>query len=270
MGVSDTSPDYQGFHSFERIEPMTTETNSLDFTNRLLEPHRDSASPLLTWYGQPGERVELSGHVFDNWVAKSANLLAEEFDAGPGSCVLIDLPTHWKSLAIGFAVLSTGGELRVATAVQGAGTPAPVPGAVPPDLVVTAEPAAAAAAFPQAEILAVALGSLALSFDGELPPGALDYVGEVRGFGDYYLADPVPATGVALGSADGSGEISYADLFGLEAAEGTALLGPGAALGTALQAAVSQWRGASPLVLLGAGAPVTQRLLDDERVARRL
>ncbi|WP_372696913.1 TIGR03089 family protein [Arthrobacter sp. JSM 101049] len=246
---------------------MSTETNSLDFTNRLLSRHRDSASPLLTWYGQPGERVELSGHVFDNWVAKSANLLAEEFDTGPGSCVLIDLPAHWKSLAIGFAVLSTGAEIRVVPAQDGG---APAPGDAAPDLVVTGEPVAAAGAFPQAEILAVALGSLALSFPGELPAGALDYVGEVRGFGDYYLADPVPATGVALGHPDGSGELSYAELFGLEAGEGTALLGPGSAFAAALRAAVSQWRGASPLVLLGAEAPVTQRILDDERVAHRL
>lgn len=249
---------------------MTTETNSLDFTNRLLARHRDSASPLLTWYGQPGERVELSGHVFDNWVAKSANLLAEEFDAGPGTRVLVDLPAHWKSLAIGFAVLSTGADLHVAASTGGADASAPAPAAASPDLVVTGDPMAAAAAFPQAEVLAVALGSLDLSFSGELPPGALDYAGEVRGFGDHYLADPVPATGVALGCADGSGDLSYADLFGVEAVEGTTLLGPGAPLGTALRAAVSQWRGSAPLVLLGAGAPVTQRLLDDERVTRRL
>lgn len=255
---------------------MPTDTNSLDFTDRLLARHRGSASPLLTWYGDPGERVELSGHVFDNWVAKSANLLAEEFDAGPGTRVLIELPAHWKSLAIGFAVLSTGAQILVPAGTMGPPTGAsghdggaPDRGAGPPELVVTDEPVAAAAAFPEADIVAVALGSLALSFPGELPSGALDYAGEVRGFGDYYLADPVPAAGAALATADGTEGLSYAELFGLEAVEGTALLGPGEDFAVALRAAVAQWRGSSPLVLLGGGATVTQRILDDERVARR-
>lgn len=259
---------------------MATDANSLDFTERLLGRHRGSAAPLLTWYGEPGERVELSGHVFDNWVAKSANLLAEEFDAGPGTRVLIELPAHWKSLAIGFAVLATGAEIIVPAAGMAglAGLPQAAPGhdggapadAGPsPDLVVTGEPVAAAEAFPQAEIVAVALGSLALSFTGDLPSGALDYAGEVRGFGDYYLADPVPAAGPALTAADGSAGLRYAQLFGPDAGEGTALLGPGVDFAVALHAAVSQWRGSSPLVLLGDGAAVTQRILEDERVVRR-
>ncbi|WP_417217014.1 TIGR03089 family protein [Arthrobacter sp.] len=244
---------------------MATDTDSLDFTERLLARHRGSAAPLLTWYGDPGERVELSGHVFDNWVAKSANLLSEEYDAGPGTRVLVDVPAHWKSLAIGFAVLATGAEILVpSTAPAGsAGS------AGEPDLVVTDDPLAAAEAHPQAEIMAVALGALALSFPGALPSGALDYASEVRGFGDYFLADPVPSTAPALTVVDGSEALDYSGLFGVDAAEGTALLGPGADYSVALRVAIQQWNGTSPLVLLGAGATATQRILDDERVLRR-
>lgn len=252
---------------------MTTDTDSLDFTNRLLSRHRDSASPMLTWYGDPGERVELSGHVFDNWVAKSANLLAEEFDAGPGTRVLLDLPAHWKSLAIGFAVWSTGAEL--VTTVLDAESPlheaAGRSGAAGSfDLVFTGDPATATEVFPAAEVVAVGLESLALSFPGEVPSGCMDYVAEVRGFGDYYLADRVPGAAPALTTDDGNGDLDYAGLFSLPASQGTALLGPITDLTTTLRAAVAQWRGDSPLVLLGPGASPTSRILEDERVSRRL
>ena len=44
-----------------------------------------STSPRLTWYGPDSERVELSGRVLDNWVAKTSNLLQDELDAEPGT-----------------------------------------------------------------------------------------------------------------------------------------------------------------------------------------
>ena len=57
---------------------------------------RDAAAPLVTFYDDAtGERVELSGATLGNWVAKTANLLQEEFDVGPGSTVAVALPVHW-------------------------------------------------------------------------------------------------------------------------------------------------------------------------------
>ena len=41
------------------------------------------ARPAPPWYGDDGERVELSGPVLAQWVTKTANLLVEELDAGP-------------------------------------------------------------------------------------------------------------------------------------------------------------------------------------------
>src|SRR6478736_298469 len=70
---------------------------------------RDPARPLITHYDDStGERVELSATTLDNWVAKTANLLQEEFDVGPGSTVAVALPVHWQTAAVLLAVWSCG------------------------------------------------------------------------------------------------------------------------------------------------------------------
>jgi uncharacterized protein (TIGR03089 family) len=54
--------------------------------------------PFLTWYDdERTERVELSFRTFDNWVAKTANLLVEELGAGPGDRVGALLVDHWQT-----------------------------------------------------------------------------------------------------------------------------------------------------------------------------
>ena len=110
---------------------MTFDTDSLSPVEALLSPVRHSTHPWLTWYSQNGERVELSGRVFDNWVAKSANLLSEEFDLAPGDTVATDMPGHWKSAALALACWHLGAELRCVA-------PGTDPGTV--DLFVTAYP----------------------------------------------------------------------------------------------------------------------------------
>jgi len=70
---------------------------------------RDPARPLLTHYDDStGERLELSATTLDNWVAKTANLLQEEFDVGPGSTVAVALPVHWQTAAVLLGVWSCG------------------------------------------------------------------------------------------------------------------------------------------------------------------
>jgi uncharacterized protein (TIGR03089 family) len=79
---------------------------------------RNAASPLVTFYDDvSAERTELSATTLANWVAKTANLLQEEFDVGPGSTVALALPVHWQTAAVllgvwscGAAVLDTAGE----------------------------------------------------------------------------------------------------------------------------------------------------------------
>jgi uncharacterized protein (TIGR03089 family) len=70
---------------------------------------RDPARPLLTYYDDAtGERVELSATTLDNWVAKTANLLQDEFDIGPGSTVAVALPVHWQTAAVLLGTWSCG------------------------------------------------------------------------------------------------------------------------------------------------------------------
>lgn len=81
----------------------------------------DPSIPWVTWYGpfSPNDpppttmadlaRVELSRATFDNWVAKAAGLLADEFDVTEGTDVGIDLSVHWLAPVWVWAVWSLGG-----------------------------------------------------------------------------------------------------------------------------------------------------------------
>lgn len=70
---------------------------------------RDAAAPLVTFYDDStGERVELSATTLANWVAKTANLLQDEFDVGIGSIVGVALPVHWQTAAVLLATWSCG------------------------------------------------------------------------------------------------------------------------------------------------------------------
>ncbi|WP_235928207.1 TIGR03089 family protein [Goekera deserti] len=79
---------------------------------------REPAAPLVTHYDDAtGERTELSATTLANWVAKTANLLQDEYDVGPGSTVAVALPVHWQTAAVllgawscGAAVLDTAAE----------------------------------------------------------------------------------------------------------------------------------------------------------------
>ena len=79
---------------------------------RLMDRLRPSSHPALIWYGQDGERVELSGRVLDNWAAKTANLWVDELDLQAGDVVALGDEVHWRSLAVGLGTWTMGGALR--------------------------------------------------------------------------------------------------------------------------------------------------------------
>ena len=72
----------------------------------------DPTGPRITYYDDAtGERIELSTVTLANWAAKTANLLREEFGAGPGSRVAVLLPAHWQTAAVVLGVWWIGAEV---------------------------------------------------------------------------------------------------------------------------------------------------------------
>lgn len=137
-------------------------------------------SPAMLWYSVPGERIELSGRVFDNWVAKTANFLVDECELEPGSLLALPERLHWRSLVLAVAGLRVGATL---TWQQQAG--ADVRAAFD-----TAELEGAAEEY----LLAVASEPLAPRFMGQLPAGAIDYAAEVRSYPDIYMGRAEPSS----------------------------------------------------------------------------
>lgn len=137
----------------------------------------DPGRPRITWYAAGGERVELSGRVLENWVAKTTNMLVEEFDAGPGVRVLLDMPTHWKQVVWALSVWRAGATLVLVDDIAEFTGPMP-------DVVVTSQPEQWTEVPRATRVIAIALPSLARSWDGELPRGIVDGVAEIPLFDD--------------------------------------------------------------------------------------
>ncbi|MBF0686338.1 MAG: TIGR03089 family protein [Cellulomonas sp.] len=217
---------------------------------------RDPGRPRITWYGSGGERVELSGAVLANWVSKTTNLLVEEFDAAPGTRVLVDLPAHWRSLVWALGAWRTGAEVVPADAdgraVDGGAT----------DLAVTWRPDAHTGA----DVVAVALPALARRFEGTLPPSAVDAAAAVMTYGD--VVGWVPPADPSSAAAPG---LTHEDLF-----RGAGAAAPGARVlrrvvrGPVTAAELEAWLGllavdgSVVLVLEDADVDV-DRVVSDER-----
>jgi uncharacterized protein (TIGR03089 family) len=217
-----------------------------------------STSPRLTWYGPDAERVELSGRVLDNWVAKTSNLLQDELDAEPGTRLRLDLPAHWKSVVLALAAWQLGMEVVLDAAEA--------------ELLATAEPGPGAAAGAFDTVLAVALPALAMRWQGGLPSGVVDYAAEVRSHGDVFMPHVEPEAGrravrAAAGTAHTHGEL----LDGFAAAHDDAprlLVRADEGLETALAQSLGAWKCDGSVVLVHPDVAVTQRLLGEEHVSR--
>jgi uncharacterized protein (TIGR03089 family) len=214
----------------------------------------NSTAPRLTWYGPGAERVELSGKVLDNWVAKTSNLLQDELDAGPGMRLALDLPAHWKSLVWALA----GWQLGLETVL----------GEDQADFLATAAPDAVSGNYDA--VVAVALPALAMRWDGGLPAGCLDYAAEVRSHGDVFMqhvdADP---SACAIVASDGRRHLhgDLLDGFAVRHDEGVRLHVQGSAgLEAALANALGAWRSGGSIVLTHPDVTDTGKLLAAERI----
>ncbi|MGY1781214.1 TIGR03089 family protein [Geodermatophilus sp. SYSU D01036] len=141
---------------------------------------RGPAAPLVTAYDDAtGERVELSGATLANWVAKTANLLQDEFDVGPGSTVAVALPVHWQTAAVLLGVWSCGAAV-LDTAVEDDG------GIDAADVVLAAQDRLEALEEQDPpELLGLSLHPLGLGMTGYAGP-ARDFALEVRAHGDVF------------------------------------------------------------------------------------
>jgi uncharacterized protein (TIGR03089 family) len=142
----------------------------------------NAARPLLTTYDDSsGERVELSVATVDNWVAKTANFLVDGVSAGPGDRVGLLLPAHWRTATWLLACWAAGCSARL--------------GDVQECDIVVADAARldeALAAGAQ-ETVAVSLQPLGGGL-GPLPPGVVDYGGEVLAYGDRFTPSAAAAS----------------------------------------------------------------------------
>jgi uncharacterized protein (TIGR03089 family) len=160
---------------------------------------REPAAPLITHYDDAtGERVELSALTLANWVAKTANLLQDEFDVGPGSTVAVALPVHWQTAAVLLAVWSCGATV-VDTATE---DPDRLDGI---DVVLASRDRLDALEEPEAvELLGLSLHPLGLGMTDYVGP-ARDFALEVRAHGDrfvpYEFPDPA-ARGLRVGTME--------------------------------------------------------------------
>lgn len=147
---------------------MTTLTDSL------LDPilAKDPAGPRITWYDDAtGARIELSAVTLTNWVAKTANMIRDEFGLFPGARVSVLLPAHWQSAAVLLGVWWSGAEVLLHA------DPDAELAFVTPDRLAEVD-----------EVAEVAVLSLD-AFGAPVPnlaPGLTDYATTVRVHGDRY------------------------------------------------------------------------------------
>ncbi|MFJ3957641.1 TIGR03089 family protein [Arthrobacter sp. NPDC090010] len=230
-----------------------------DFREGLTLP---AGAPRLTWYGPGGERVELSGKVLDNWIAKSANLLQDELDGAPGGSIALALPGHWKTLILAVAAMRLGMTVH------------PVQDAVADSLSETDMTATAdAGLLGQADsidtqLIAVALEALALRWSTPLPSGVLDYAAEVRNHGDVFTPWDEPDAGtVLLNIAGEEHDDDGLRTFAADLPDGArTLVNAESGLVAVLSACLGAWFNGGSVVLVHAEEAITDRLLSSERV----
>ena len=133
----------------------------------------DPARPLLTWYDDAtGDRTELSGATLDNWVAKTANLLVDGLGMGPGDRAGVLLPPHWQTAAVLLGAWAAGVEVaneKISVDV----------------IFASADRVGDAEEWGAGERFVLGLAPMALPMR-TVPSGFVDYVAEVRSFGDHF------------------------------------------------------------------------------------
>jgi uncharacterized protein (TIGR03089 family) len=176
---------------------------------------------MFTYYDDAtGERTDLTAAELGGWAAATAALLTEGCGLGRGDRVAVLLPPHWQTAAILLGAWAAG------LAADLGAAPQPVDA-----LFTTPDRIKVAAAWPAIDRYATGLLPLAAPLR-DVPPGYADYVVEVRGFGDRFVAvRPVAGSDPAIVgiSAPGGGTApSHAEVCRAATARAADLgIGPG-------------------------------------------
>ncbi len=217
------------------------------------------SEPFVTYYDLgTGERTELSGITFGNWVDKTSGLLVDELMVDPGDrvdlAVAQDHPGHWVSLVWTLACWQVGATVTIDRAASAR-------------LVVSGPGWTSYAA--ASELVACSLHPLGLGFSEVLPPTVVDYSLEVRAQPDSYAA--LPQSGLALAWLDSDRQLSQADLVAGELSADPAqrvLVRAGDAWSTTQAALVRPLlTGGSAVIVVGSDPARLARIADDERIS---
>ncbi len=136
-------------------------------------------NPAIIWYDQT-ERIELSGKVTANHIAKIANFLTYDLNITPTDTVYIHLPNHWKTTLWTLATLICGCQLRIVADLNSVDL-------LPDDVIVTNQPEQIFIHFPHIRTVAVNLHALSFAWNSELPPEIYDGIAEIIGQADTLL-----------------------------------------------------------------------------------
>lgn len=143
-------------------------------------------TPALVFYDHDGGRVELSGRVLENWVAKTANLLVDDLGLMPTDRVLLEPTVHWRTAVVVAGAWRVGATVVLADSPENNGAGMALAVRMAPE----AQPSSGEAdAFGAAagDLMVLAYPALAMELDpGLLPAGAIDFCAEIRAHGDHY------------------------------------------------------------------------------------
>ncbi len=215
-----------------------------------------SRQPYLTSYAGPdgGERVELSGHVLAQWVAKAANLLDEE-GVGTGDLVVVDLPVHWRAVVWIWATWVRGARVSF------------VPDDRDAAVVVTDRPGRHAGRTGGPLVIAVPLAPLAFRWEGELPDGVVDGGAALPGQPDALV---MPGTFHPEERAVETFGLTFDDLdAALGTGDGTRIAFTPGSVWKLARTALSAWRGGGSVVVFSSTVtPERRRVLERQEGAR--
>ncbi len=203
----------------------------------------DGTRPRLTFYDDAagptrGERIELSGRVLANWVAKAANLLQDDLDGAPATTVGLDLPAHWRAFYWALATWSVG-----STLVLG-------PDARTADVVVTNDPQVAGEVAEGAGLAVLVTLPMLARGNPATPADTVDEAHDLAGYGDLFSPWEEPDDETPALLADGAAT-AYGRVVEPTPAWGTApRVRVPDRLGDALVAALSAWAADGSVVLV--------------------